>query len=84
MEIQSVNYYSFRSREVAEVEAEGGAKAVEGGPKATVLEDNLLLMVSTKRLYFLSLFIRKFHYNIKVPSLLSHGMMKCWCPRIVL
>ena len=27
--------------------------AVEGGPKATELEDNLLLMVSTKHLYFL-------------------------------
>ena len=56
--------YSFRSREVAEVEAEGGAmaveggpKTVEGGPKTTVLEDNLLLMVSTKHLYFLFLFL---------------------------
>ena len=70
---KSVNYYSFRSREVAEVEAEGGAKA-------TVLEDNLLLMVSTKHLYFLSLFITNFHYNIKVPSLLSHGMMSAGVP----
>ena len=42
MEIQSVNYYSFRSREVAEIEAEGGAKAVEEGPKATVLEENVV------------------------------------------
>ena len=55
MEIQSVNYYSFRSREVAEVEA-------EEGPKATVLEENV---VSAKHLFF---FIRNFHYNTKVPS----------------
>ena len=68
--------YSFRSREVAEVQAEGGAMAVEGG------EDNLLLMVSTKHLYFLFFFYK--HYNTKVPSLLSHGMMECWCPRIIL
>ena len=81
MEIQSVNYYSFRSREVAEVEAEGGAKAVEEGPKATVLEENV---VSAKHLYFFFFYIRNFHYNTKVPSLLSHGMMECWCPRVVL
>ena len=53
MEIQSVNYYSFRSREVAEV----GAKAVEEGPNATVLEENA---VSAKHLYFLFLFYKKF------------------------
>ena len=53
MEIQSVNYYSFRSTEVAEVEAEGGAKAVEEGPKATVLEENV---VSAKHLYFFFFF----------------------------